>query len=227
MAEIDRYRVPSDMPETLPLFPLRGAILLPRSELPLNVFEPRYLEMINDALRSTRLVGIIQPEDNAASDESPEGKVVGLKKVGCAGRITRFHELPDGRLQIGLTGIARFTVSDEHSTARPYRIVSADFNAHAADFAADESIDGLDRQRLLGVLKAYLTARKMDADWNMIAKAPLEPLINGLSIMSPFGAEEKQALLEAGDIKHRAEVLMALAEMAIASSHESGGGRLQ
>ena len=226
MAEVERYRQPSDMPATLPVFPLQGAILLPRSELPLNVFEPRYLEMVNDALRSTRLIGIIQP-DSGGPVESPSGKAVGLKRVGCAGRITQFAELPDGRLQIGLTGIARFLISDELSTARPYRIVSADFSAFGADFGTDESVEAIDREALLGVLKAYLSAGKLKADWASIARAPLEPLVNGLSIMSPFSPEEKQALLEAENVKARADVLMALAEMAVASSHDAGGGRLQ
>jgi uncharacterized protein len=227
VAEIERYRLPGDMPETLPLFPLRGAILLPRSELPLNIFEPRYLEMINDALRSTRLVGIIQPDNISQGVESPAGKVAGLKRIGCAGRITRFQEMADGRIEIGLTGVARFVVTEELSTTRPYRIAAAEFSSYAVDFAEDESVNRLDREHLLGVLKAFLTARKLDADWNMIAKAPLERLVNGLSIMSPFNPEEKQALLEASDIKHRADVLIALAEMAIASSHDTGGGRLQ
>jgi uncharacterized protein len=224
---IGRYREPSDLPKHIPVFPLSGAILLPRSELPLNVFEPRYLEMINDSLSGERLIGIIQPDVATELRESPEGKTIPLKPVGCVGRITTFQELPDGRLRIVLTGIARFALGDEKRFAGPYRIVAADYDAFAADFAEDDSAEQVDREQLLRVLKAYLTARQLEADWAMIARAPLEPLINGLSTMSPFGPAEKQALLEAKTIKDRADVLITLAEMAVASSHRPGGGTLQ
>lgn len=224
---IDRYRGPGDVPAEIPVFPLRGAILLPRSELPLNVFEPRYLEMMDDAISGRRVIGMIQPDSSQGHGESPEGKVAPLQRIGCAGRITTFQELPDGRLRIGLTGIARFSITRELEQAKPYRVVVADYSAYAADLAPDDSAEQVDREQLMRVLKAYLAARQLEADWTMIQRAPLEPLVNGLSTMSPFGPSEKQALLEAADIKSRAEVLITLAEMAAASSHGSGGGTLQ
>lgn len=222
-----RYRGPRDLPIEIPVFPLRGAILLPGSELPLNVFEPRYLQMVQEAMSGERVIGIIQPDNTQQMSESPEGKQVALKRIGCAGRITTFQELPDGRLRISITGIARFAVDRELDRETPYRVVVADYAGFEADFAEDESAEQVDRDHLLRILKAYLTTRQLDADWGMIAKAPIEPLINGLSMMSPFGPAEKQALLEARNIKHRADVLIALAEMVIASGNSSGGSTLQ
>lgn len=227
VAPMDRYRTIEDLPRELPLFPLRGAILLPRSELPLNVFEPRYLAMVEDTMSGGRMIGIIQPADTQAPGESPAGKAVGLKRIGCAGRITGYQELNDGRLRIALAGIARFVVADEIGTAKPYRIAAADFSAFAADLAPDQSVEAIDREHLMKVLKAYLSVRQLGADWNAINRAPLEPLVNSLAAMSPFGPEEKQALLEAIDARARAEVLIALAEMTIASGGAGEGGTLQ
>ena len=227
MAPTDRYRAPGDLPARIPLFPLRGAILLPRSELPLNVFEPRYLAMVEDAMAGNRIVGIIQPEQNQAPSESPEGKDVPLKRVGCAGRITAYQELQDGRLRIALAGVARFVIGREATTDKPYRLADVDYAAFSGDLSTDESVEEIDRARLLKVLKAYLATRQLEADWNAVTRAPLEPLVNSLSAMSPFGPEEKQALLEAADTSKRAEVLIALAEMVIASGGASSGGTLQ
>lgn len=224
MALLDRYRSPGDLPKRIPVFPLRGAILLPRSELPLNVFEPRYLAMIDDALSTHRIVGIVQPSETQAPVESPMGKVVSLKRIGCAGRLTTYQELPDGRLRIGLTGVARFAISEELATETPYRLVLPDFAEFECDFSDDGSADRVDRSELTRVLKSYLTFRQMDADWSVVARAPLEPLINGLATMSPFGPEEKQALLEARTLEDRAKVLIALAEMAVAGGEQSSGG---
>jgi hypothetical protein len=224
VAPIDRYRTLGDLPSRIPVFPLRGAILLPRSELPLNVFEPRYLAMVEDALVGHRILGIIQPGETGMGVESPTGKDVALKRVGCAGRITAFQELPDGRLRMALTGIARFAILREEATDKPYRTVVPDFAAFAADLQEDASVARVDRAELTRVLKAYLAMRSLDADWTAIARAPLEPLVNGLAAMSPFGPEEKQALLEAATLEHRARVLIALAEMAIAAGDAAGGG---
>jgi uncharacterized protein len=183
--------------------------------------------MVQDAISGRRLIGIIQPDNTQQVGESPDGKAVPLKRIGCAGRITTFQEMPDGRLSIGLTGIARFSVERELEVTTPYRVVVTDYSEFAFDFQADESAALVDRSQLLRVLKSYLTVRQLDADWNMIGRAPIEPLINGLSMMSPFGPAEKQALLEAKTIKERAEVLTALAEMVIASGNSSGGNTLQ
>ena len=224
MANIDRYRAPGDLPARLPLFPLRGAILLPRSDLPLNVFEPRYLEMINDALVTHRIIGIVQPGETVQLAESPASKATPLKRIGCAGRITAYQELPDGRLRVVLSGIARFVISSEAPSDKPYRLANVGFGDFDCDFTDDTTADTIDRAELMRVLKSYLAARQLDADWSSVARAPLEPLVNGLASMSPFQPEEKQALLEARTLKDRAAVLLTLAQMAIAGSTSAGGG---
>jgi Lon protease-like protein len=224
----ERYEKPSDLPSRLAVFPLRGAILLPRATLPLNVFEPRYLAMIDDAISSSRMIGIVQPagRDDEESSESPLGKSFGLRRVGCAGRITSFQELDDGRLIITLTGVARFEVIDETSTAKPYRILSVNYDRFSHDLRQGVGEDLVDRPKLLRVLKTYLETNRLKADWNAVLRASNEFLINVLSVMCPYGTEEKQALLEAVDLKTRADVLVALAEMELASGNE-GGGTLQ
>lgn len=224
MSFFERYRSPSDLPQALPMFPLRGVILLPGSQLPLNVFEPRYLAMLDDAISGARLIGIVQPEEGA--EESPRGPKVALKKVGCAGRVTAYQELEDGRLMITLTGIARFSLRDEVAGEQPYRTFGVDWTRFAQDLTDVDGEADLDRERLMRVLKAYLDAHKLRADWKAISTAPSEQLINALCVSSPFGPEEKQALLEAVSVRDRGEVLMALAEMEIAASG-SGGATLQ
>ena len=224
VAFIDKYRRPADLPPRIPVFPLRGAILLPRSTLPLGVFEPRYLAMIEDVMSGDRVLGIIQPQATGeGTSESPAGKTAGLKRIGCVGRVTSYQELDDGRLAITLTGIARFETIDEATTARPYRIMTVSYDRHAADFAEGYGEDKVDRENLLRVLKSYLEAHRINAEWNSIMRASNEVLVNALSVMAPYGPEEKQALLEAPDLKSRAEVLIALAEMELASSASSGG----
>ncbi len=224
MAIIDKYRRPADLPPRIPVFPLRGAILLPRSTLPLSVFEPRYLAMLDDVMSGDRVLGIVQPQLTAeSSPESPAGNAVGLKRIGCVGRVTSYQELDDGRLLITLTGIVRFDTIDEAVVAKPYRMMSVSYDKFAADFSEGHGEDQVDRAKLLRVLKAYLDANRLSADWNSITRASNEILVNALSVMSPYGPEEKQALLEAIDLKQRAEVLVALAEMELASSADSGG----
>jgi uncharacterized protein len=219
-----RYKRPADLPPRLAVFPLRGAILLPRATLPLNIFEPRYLALIDDAMSSSRVIGIIQPEgrDDADGSDSPEGKTVGLRKVGCAGRITSYQELDDGRLDITLTGVARFEVLDEAVTSKPYRTVTTSYDRFAQDFSEGLGEDQVDRTNLLRVLRSYLDTNRLKADWNAVTRASSEFLINVLAVMCPYGPEEKQALLEATDLKTRADVLVALAEMELASSGDSG-----
>lgn len=225
MALSARYRSPADLPPRIPVFPLRGAILLPRATLPLNVFEPRYLAMVDDAMSGTRIIGIVQPA-SAGEEESPAGKEVGLKRVGCAGRITTYQELDDGRLVLTITGIARFDIVSEANTAQPYRTITVAYDRFAQDFEAGLGEDLVDRENLLRVLRAYLDANRLKADWNAITHASSEFLINALCIMSPYGPEEKQALLEATDLKTRANVLVALAEMELAAG-SGGAGTLQ
>ena len=224
MAPTDRYCSPVDLPEQIPVFPLRGVILLPRATLPLSVFEPRYLEMLEDVLAGQRVLGIIQPERSEGDDESPAGKAVGIRNVGCVGRLTAFQELAENRMLITLTGIARFDVVAEMPTTKPYRVFQIDCAPHIEDFQQGAGEEEVDRTNLLRVLKSYLEAHKLKADWRSILSAPTEYLVNSLSIVCPYGAEEKQALLEAKDLKTRAEVLMALAEMELASNESGSGG---
>ncbi len=213
---------PSDLPPRLPVFPLRGAILLPRATLPLNVFEPRYLAMVVDALSSARLIGIIQPASRDETEESPLGDGIALRRVGCVGRITAYQEMEDGRNLITLTGIARFECLGEAATDKPYRTMTVSYDRFTQDFSEGLGEDRVDRVNLLRVLKTYLDQNRLRADWNAVQRASSEFLINVLSVMCPYGAEEKQALLEAADLKTRADVLVALAEMELASGGESG-----
>ena len=219
-----RYHRPADLPPRIPVFPLRGAILLPRATLPLNVFEPRYLAMLDDVMAGSRLIGVIQPSGNDDDEEmeSPLGKTYGLRKVGCAGRVTSYQELEDGRLVITLTGVMRFEVLDEAVTEKPYRILSVAFDKFAQDLSEGLGEEQVDRPGLLRVLKNYLEANHMKADWPSIQRASSEVLINALSVMCPYGPAEKQALLEAIDLRTRAEVLVALAEIELASNGGSG-----
>jgi uncharacterized protein len=220
----DRYRSLSNLPASLPVFPLQGCILLPRSSLPLNIFEPRYLSMVDDVLAGNRILGIVQPL--GAQEESPQSKGHPLRQTGCAGRLSAFSETDDGRLLITLTGICRFDIDGEAKTAKPYRICDANYNPYLKDLVRGYGQNAVDWPRFLQVLKAYLEARKLSADWDSIQRSPTELLINTLSMISPYGPEEKQALLEAPDLKTRSEVLMALAEMEIAATDSGTGSSL-
>jgi Lon protease-like protein len=212
------YRDPQELPDTIPVFPLAGALLLPRAQMPLNIFEPRYLAMTDDAMKGARLIGMIQPDDSKTRAAVPA-----LYATGCAGRITQYAESGDGRYLITLTGIARFRVREELSVTTPYRQCRVDFAAFKDDLVPRSGEEAVDRERLLKTLAEYLKANKMQADWQDINQAPTEALVNGLAMMSPYGAREKQALLEAPDLKSRAEVLIALTEMALAKPGSGGG----
>ncbi len=223
MRASDRYTSTSSLPRVIPVFPLGGAILLPRATLPLNIFEPRYLQMFDEAMSGPRIVGIVQPAREAESSESPQGRVVPLRHVGCAGRVTAFQELDDGRLIVGLSGLIRFAITSELPSEKPYRACTVDYAAYAGDLTSGQGADDVDREKLLSTLKKFLDARSLKADWASIGRAANEQLVNSLSIMSPYGPEEKQALLEAADLKARSELLIALAEMEIAAAGRSGG----
>lgn len=227
MLPAPRYNHISDLPASIPVFPLTGAILLPRATMPLNIFEPRYLAMIDNAISSSRIIGMIQPLKVDADEESPKERAVSLKGVGCAGRITAFQELDDGRILISLTGIARFKVSSELQTDEPYRICQMDFSSYKNDLVIGYGEEDVDRVALLDGLRSYMAINNLDADWDAIAKAPTELLVNSLSVISPFGPEEKQALLEAPDLRTRAETLATLAQMELAATDSGGGGQLQ
>lgn len=218
----ERYRRPADLPSRLPLFPLRGAILLPGSTLPLNIFEPRYLEMIDDVMSGHRMLGMIQPTGSDA-EESPASRDTTLRRVGGAGRITSYQELDDGRLAIAVTGVSRFEIVGEAETGKSYRAATVSYDRFASDLTRGLGEERIDRPRLISVLRTYLTENNLDTDWDVIDRAPSEFLINALCVMSPYGPEEKQALLEASDLKTRAEVLIALAEMDLATRGGTGG----
>jgi len=212
-------KTPTALPDVIPVFPLEGALLLPRGQIPLNVFEPRYLAMVDDALAGKRIIGLIQPEEDAGG-EFPQ-----LRSVGCAGRITGFSETEDGRYLITLTGIVRFQVLEEVPTRTPYRVCRVTADPFRADFDVAGEAD-VDREQLLGAFRAYLAAHDLEADWDSVSRASNESLVNGMAMLSPYGPAEKQALLEAPDLKTRAETLVALTEVTLA--REAGGrGALQ
>ncbi|MGV8840161.1 MAG: LON peptidase substrate-binding domain-containing protein [Bauldia sp.] len=207
------------LPDTIPVFPLEGALLLPRGQIPLNVFEPRYLAMVDDALAGARIIGLIQPQEDADGEAPP------LRAIGCAGRITGFSETDDGRYLITLTGVVRFRVIEEMATRAAYRVCRVTADPFRADFAVAGEAD-VDREQLLGAFRAYLAAHDLEADWDSVARASNESLVNGMAMLSPYGPAEKQALLEAPDLKTRAETLVALTEVTLA--REAGGaGALQ
>ena len=218
------YRGPGELPAIIPVFPLPGALLLPRGQMPLNIFEPRYLAMIDDALADRhRLIGMIQPDTaHPGPDDKPN-----LYKIGCAGRITQFAETGDGRYLIELTGVARFRIVDEPSVLTPYRQGKVDYHPFANDLVARKGEDAVDRGALLKALAGFLKANKLSADWDGIEKAPNEALVNALAMMSPYGTAEKQAMLEAQDLKTRAEILVALTEMELARGESEGETKLQ
>jgi Lon protease-like protein len=223
----DRYRSPSDLPNTLPVFPLRGAILLPRASLTLNVFEPRYLALVEAALAGSRLIGVVQPSPESGLAESPIGKDFPLRRIGCAGRIASFTENEDGRMTISLAGVARFVLGNDVETEEPFRICAVDFAPYAIDFMPGHGEDDVDRPRLIATLRSYLQANGLNADWERINGASTERLVNALAILSPYGPEEKQCLLEACDLRARADALVALAEMELAARDDGSGTSLQ
>lgn len=200
--------------------------MLPRSTLPLNVFEPRYLQMISDVLSGPRILGIVQPERGDAG-QSPPGKSTPLRRVGCAGRLTAFTETDDGAVVISLSGIARFEVVREIETSAPYRVCEVNYRPFASDFLRGHGQEQVNLSRFMRVLRSYLDAHNLRADWEALNRSPVELLINTLAMISPYGPEEKQALLEASDLRTRSEVLMALAEMDIATPEGGSGTTLQ
>lgn len=218
------YRGPADLPDVIPVFPLAGALLLPRGQIPLNIFEPRYLAMVDDALREGhRLIGMIQP-DPAHTGFALKPK---LFSVGCVGRLTQFAETGDGRYLIQLTGISRFRVESELDTPTLYRKCRVTYAPFIDDFTARKGEDLVDRKALLDALGAFLKANNLRTDWEGIEQAPNEALVNALAMMSPYGPAEKQALLEAPDLKTRAEILVAVTRIELAKKSAGGETPLQ
>jgi hypothetical protein len=197
---------PAEMPATIPLFPLAGALLLPRRPIQLTVFEPRYLEMLDDALSG----------EEETSDPAPE-----LYPLGCAGRIVQYAEIGDGRCFLTLMGVARFRLAAEAPSQGPYRVAIADYSPFAEDFLEGAGEAAVDRGDLLETLKRFAEVNEIKVVWSDIKKASNEALVNGLSMMSPCGPKEKQALLEAKDLKSRAEMLVAITTIELARGQDA------
>lgn len=213
-----------DLPTTLPVFPLTGVLLLPRGRLPLNIFEPRYLAMVEDALASRdRLIGMIQPREPGREGMTrADGTIpppAPLYGTGCAGRIVGFQETEDGRYLLTLQGVCRFDVGEELATTRGYRRVVPDFARWQGDLVPEASgatVGAFDRDRLLRALRAYFAARDITTDWNAIADTPDERLITTLAMLCPFAPQEQQALLEYPTTTERGRAMIALIEMGMA-----------
>jgi len=208
----------SQLPGILPMFPLTGALLLPRGRLPLNIFEPRYMAMVDDALGHNRVIGMVQPVNPEDASWAPE-----LYPVGCAGRLTSFSETDDGRYLITLTGLCRFRIKKELETDKAYRQIVPSYAPYEMDFSTLGGDNIIDRCRLLRALKSYLNARDIEADWSSLETAQPESIINTLAMLCPFCAEEKQALLEAETLTDRGQALLAILELSAASSSAPGG----
>ncbi len=200
-----------DLPNRVRLFPLEGAILLPRAVMPLNIFEPRYLAMVRDAMAGDQMIAMIQPRDDA--EPRPD-----LYGVGCLGRITQFSETGDGRLLIALTGLARFELLEELTVLTPYR--QAEVRFEADDWSAPEALAATARASLEDILKSYLEAQSLSADWDAVHAADDESLVNTLSVVCPFVPAERQALLEAHTLNDRAETLTTLMSFALGTAGE-------
>lgn len=210
---------PADLPDVIPVFPLPGALLLPRGRLPLHIFEPRYLAMLSDCLKSDhRLIGMIQPHEVAGRDEV-------LHAIGCAGRLTGFSETEDGRYMITLSGISRFRVVEEVTGFQPWRRCAVDWAPFARDMGPAEADPGFDRDGFLDLLARFFTAQGLSTDWGSLREAETELLINSLSMLCPFEPADKQALLEAPSLQTRRETLVTLMEIALRGGTE--GERLQ
>ncbi len=204
----------SDLPDTVPVFPLPGALLLPRSRLPLHIFEPRYLAMFEDALKTPhRLIGMIQPHGTSMEAKS-------LHSIGCAGRVTAFSETEDGRYMITLAGISRFRVLKEVEGFTPYRRCDVSWIGFDRDLGPVESDPGFNRDSFFSLLHRYFSAEDLQTDWDSLKEAEDELLINSLSMLCPFEPEDKQALLEAPSLETRRETLVTLLEFAM----RGGGG---
>lgn len=205
-----------DLPEVIPVFPLTGALVMPGTQLPLNIFEPRYLQMVEDALRSDRIIGMIQ-SDSAQQDA--------LYRVGCAGRITSFAEIPDGRYHIVLAGLCRFDRGIEVDTTGGYRRFGVDWQAYTCDYAPIDNDSVIDRTRLIGLLRQYTEAHQLEVDFSSLDKAPDELLVNGLVTGMPFEPRDAQSLIETAELKDRAQLLAGLMAVAAENGMDQAGAR--
>ncbi len=204
---------PADLPASIPVFPLSGALLLPYARRPLNIFEPRYLEMVDHALKGDRLIGLIQPRDTSV--ESPEGKAP-LEAIGTVGRIVQFEEVENERYFVILEGLCRFRLIKEMPTMTPFRRAMVDTTPYASDFEREFGEESVDRPRFLKMMREYAEFGNFDLDWDEIEKTGTADLVNFCAMVAPYGAAEKQALLEATTLETRAETLIAMAEFEMA-----------
>jgi Lon protease-like protein len=195
------------LPTRFPIFPLRGCLLLPNGNLPLNIFEPRYLAMVRDAMQTDQVIGMIQPRGEAEGDAAPA-----LFQTGCAGRIGNFEETQDGRYLITLTGVCRFDIAQELDVTTPYRQVVASFTRWRGDLDPEPPPDR-HKGDLVRALEVYFRRHEIEADWQALQAAPLAALVTSLAMICPFAPEEKQALLEAPAMADQAQLLVALMEM--------------
>ncbi len=210
----------ASLPGDLPVFPLAGVLLLPRGRLPLNIFEPRYIALVDDALSSHRLIGMVQPTDGGRAARNPP-----IFPTGCAGRITQFAETDDGRILITLTGVCRFTATAELDPRRGYRRVVPDWSPFREDCDLEPPSGAVDRTRLITGLKTYFKQQELSANWDAIEATPDDRLVTSLAMICPFAPTEKQALLEARDLEARARALIALIEMAVLEAGTAEGAR--
>jgi hypothetical protein len=215
------YRKAADLPQVIPVFPLDGALLLPGGQLPLNIFEPRYLNMIDDAMAAERVIGMVQTR------EGGDRMRPHLAPVGCLGKITSFAETGDGRYMITLTGVCRFAVGDELPVQTPYRQVRALYEPYDADLRPQDGQALTDRKPFLTALKHYLDHRGLEIDWESAQAAPPDALINSLAMALPFEPAEKQVLLEAASLAERRDVLITLLEFDAAGGDDDERPRLQ
>lgn len=219
----DAENTPADLPDTLPVFPLGGVLLLPHGHLPLNIFEPRYLNMIEDALGHGRMIGMVQPlSDQEPGNGEPLADDADIYPVGCAGRIVNFEETADGRMLIALRGISRFRIARELHIHRGYRRVIADYGGYADDTATDDIAIG-DRLRLLTTVRRYFRLKDIVIDWDAVESADDEALVTSLAMICPFESSEKQALLVATGVNERGDLLTSLMEMALIGNTTATG----
>ena len=210
-----RYESVADLPDRVPVFPLSGALLLPSGQMPLNIFEPRYLAMVDTVLGGDRLIGMIQP----ALDAPQQAMAPPLCDVGCLGRITQFSETGDGRYTIILAGVSRFRIVEEIAAITPYRQCRISVESFADLIEPLSGEDAVDRSALLRTFRDYLNANDLEADWDSVNRASNAGLVTALSMMSPWGPPEKQALLKSPDHATRARTLIAITEMALAGAN--------
>tara|TARA_Y100001936_G_C15919791_1_gene583358 strand:- start:184 stop:837 length:654 start_codon:yes stop_codon:yes gene_type:complete len=209
-----------DLPEIIPIFPLDKCVLLPKAILPLNIFEPRYLEMIDDAMKKNKYIGIIQPSIT-------KKKKIDTERVGCLGKVSTYVENDDGTLIIKLTGVCRFNIIEEIENKVSYREMRVAYDAFNDDLVIEDNTDTIDREKLLNVISDYLNVNDLTTDWSVITDTDTDILINAFAMLSPFTAKEKQALLEARNIENRSEILIALSEISIASRNDKKSNFIQ